>query len=41
MVKDMGFEVGIRAPRENQEKRLTFFRQNSSIAAEADFLNLY
>ena len=30
-----------RAPGKSQEKRLTFFRQNSSIAAQADFLNLY
>ena len=30
-----------RAPGKNQEKKLILFRQNSSIAAQADFLNLY
>jgi hypothetical protein len=29
-----------RAPGKNQEKKLILFRQNSSIAAEADFFEL-
>jgi len=34
-----GFRVGqkLRAPGKNQEKKLILFRQNSSIAAQADF----
>jgi hypothetical protein len=33
--------IASRAPGKNQEKKLILFRQNSSIAAQADFLNLY